>query len=193
MNNSLKQKKLESEAKVHSKEIYKGKIFTLRQETLQFDALPPHNWDLIIHPGAVALIPINSKGNLLLIQQWRRALQKIIYEIPAGTLHDLEPPLECAARELQEEIGFKANTLIPFGGFYSAPGFCNEYIHLFIAKNLEESPLPPDLHEAIDVVEMTLDQALELIDNNQIQDAKTICALLRYQRWIFLSGYQKNA
>ncbi|NGX37274.1 MAG: ADP-ribose pyrophosphatase [Chlamydiae bacterium] len=184
MEHSLKQKELESQASVHSKEIYQGKIFTLRRDTLQFDALPPHDWDIILHPGAVALIPVNEKGNLLLIQQWRRAIGKIIYELPAGTLDKEEPPLECAQRELQEETGYKANTLIPLQGFYSAPGFCTEYIHLFIAKDLTESSLPGDIHEAIDVVEVSLEKALTLIDNNEIQDAKTICGILRYHRYL---------
>lgn len=182
MKQSLNQKNLEESALSTEEELYSGKIFRLVRETLQFEQSPPHNWDVIHHRGAVALLPITEKGSLLLIQQWRRPIGEIIYEIPAGTLDEGEDPKECAQRELQEEIGMKAATLLPFGGIYSAPGFCTEYIHFFIAKKLSESSLPKDIHEAIDVVEMSLDEALSKIDSGEIDDAKTICAILRYMR-----------
>ncbi|NGX26798.1 MAG: ADP-ribose pyrophosphatase [Chlamydiae bacterium] len=183
MENALKQKQLEDQANLQTKELYKGKIFSLRRDHLQFDAGPPHDWDIIEHPGAVAIIPVNEKGNFIFVQQWRRAIEKIIYELPAGTLDEGENPLLCAQRELQEETGYRAKEIIPFGGIYSAPGFCTEYIHFFIARDLEESPLPGDLHEAIDVVEVSLNDALAMIDSQQISDAKTIVGILRYQRW----------
>jgi len=184
MENSLKQQELEKKSSIRSKELYKGKIFSLRRDTIQFDEHPPHDWDIIVHPGAVAMIPINDKGNLLLIQQWRRAIEKIIYELPAGCLDENEAPLACADRELQEEIGYKAKTFISFGGFYSAPGFCTEYLYLFLAKDLIESSLPGDIHEAIDVIEVSLDQALNWIEQGKIEDVKTIAGILRYQRWL---------
>ena len=136
-----------------------------------------------MHPGAVAIVPINEQGNLLLVKQWRRAANRITLELPAGTLEENEPPLECAQRELQEEIGYKADTFISLGGFYSSPGFCTEYIHLFIAETLSESSLLPDDHEAIDVVEISLIDALKLIDSHQMNDSKTIIGILQYDRW----------
>lgn len=182
MENSLKQQQLEAAAKIESKELYKGKFFSLRRDIIQIDPHPPHTWDIILHPGAVAVLPIKKNGNLLLIQQWRRPVQKILYEIVAGILEKNESPLSCAQRELQEEAGYKAEKLTSLGGFYTAPGFCTEYIHLFIAQDLLESSLPKDLHEAIDLAEMTLEDALTLIDNHEIIDVKTICAILRYER-----------
>lgn len=182
--NAVKQKQLEEEAHVETKYLYEGKVFKLRQDELKFSDQPPHVWDIVEHPGAVAIIPINEKGNLYLIKQWRRAIGKIIYEIPAGTLDEGDDPLSCAERELQEEIGYKAKEFLPMGGIHSAPGFCNEYIHLFIGKNLEPSSLPGDTHEAIDVVEISLEEALDLIDREEITDAKTIAAVLRYARSI---------
>jgi ADP-ribose pyrophosphatase len=184
MSNALKQKSLEETAKVESQEIFTGKIFTLKRDTLYFEEGETHAWDLILHPGAVAMLPINQAGNLLLIRQWRRAIGQIIYEIPAGTLDEGEDPLACVQRELQEEIGQKAECFIPLGGLYTAPGYCNEYVHLFIAQGLTESSLPQDAHEGIDVVEISLKEALAKIDAGQIQDGKTLCALLRYQRWL---------
>ncbi len=184
MEKSLQQKELESRASVKSKELYKGKIISLRRDTLQFDAHPPHDWYIITHPGAVAAVPVNNDGKLILIQQWRRAIDQIIYELPAGTLDDGEKVLECMQRELREEIGYKADTLISLGGLYPSPGFCTEYIHLFIAQGLSPSTLPKDLHEAIDVIEVELDDALKLIDSGEIQDAKTVSGILRYKRWL---------
>lgn len=184
MKNSNKQKELESSAHIESEWIHKGKIFSLRRDHIQFESCPPHDWDIIVHPGAVAIIPIANNGNLILIHQWRRAIGKIIYELPAGTLEENEPPLACAQREIQEEIGYKAKNLIPLGGLYSAPGFSTEYIHLFIATELEESRLPQDTHEGIDVEEISLEKALNLIDIEEIDDAKTIAGISRYQRWL---------
>ncbi len=178
---SEQQRQQEKRAKVQKEVIYKGKILSLRKEIFQIDQQKPHEYAIITHPGAVAIIPVNQKGDLVLIKQWRRAAGKILLEIPAGTLEDNEAPLECAKRELQEETGYKADTLISLGGFYTAPGYCTEYLHLFIAKDLSPSPLPPDDHEMIDVVEIRLDAALNLIYEHKIEDAKTIAGILHYK------------
>ncbi len=184
MKNSLFQKELESRAVIESETVYEGEIFSVRHDILNFESKPPHDWFIVVHPGAVAAIPINADGKLVLIKQWRRAIEQIIYEIPAGTLDKGESPLDCIDRELQEEIGYRAKTLIPLGGYYPTPGFCDEYVHLYIAKDLSESSLPKDIHEAIDVVEVELEEALALIDSNQIQDGKTVAGILRYARWL---------
>lgn len=155
-------------------------MISVRSDTYAFN--PPHQWDVVLHPGAVAVLPVDKQGNLLLIQQWRRAASQILLEIPAGILEEGEIPAETAQRELQEEIGFLAEELIPLGGIYTAAGFSNEYIHLFLGRKLVESSLPQDLHEAIDLVQMSLKEALHLIDTHQITDAKTICAILKYSR-----------
>lgn len=182
MKKSLEQKTLESRAKCTSKELYSGKVFSVRRDTLEFDD-HHYNWEFVIHPGAVMAVPVAPNGKLILIQQWRRAIGQIIYELPAGVPHQNEAPRDAIDRELQEEIGYKAGTLLDLGGFYSSPGFCNEYIHLFIAKDLTQSTLPADLHEAIDIIEMDLTDALTLIDEGQILDMKTVAGLLRYHRW----------
>ena len=184
MKNSLNQKALEEKATVTKEIPYNGKAFSVEKETLHFQTHPPYTWEIVTRPGAVAALPINAAGKLILIHQWRRAVREILYELPAGTLHQNEDLPTCMDRELQEEIGYSAKTLIPFGGTYPSPGFCNEYVHFFIAKDLVESALQKDEHEAIDVIELTLSQALKLIDENQIQDGKTIVGLLRYARWL---------
>lgn len=184
MDNSHLRKKLEEKARVESQTLVKGKVFSLKQDILHFEDLPAQHWYIIEHPGAVAMIPVTFNGNLLLIKQWRRPVQKIIYEIPAGCIDEGEPLEQCAQRELQEEIDYRANELISLGSFYSSPGYSNEKVHLFIARGLVASSLDGDEHEAIDIEEIPLSQSLEMIDRGEIQDAKTILALLRYERWI---------
>ena len=183
MKNSLYQKEIESKAKKQTEEIFNGRRISVQRDTLQF---PDHTyqWEMVLSPAAVAAIPVMKNGKIILIQQWRRTIEQIIYELPAGLLEPDESPLKAIERELQEEIGYHAASLIHLGGFYLTPGFCTEYIYLFVAKDLTPSSLPGDLHEAIDVVEMGLEEALGLIDSNEIQDAKTIAGLLWYQRWL---------
>lgn len=177
------QASLEKRGPIQRETLYRGRIISLRKETLHVEGENPRKWEIVEHPGAVVLVPVTAEGNILLVSQWRRAIGKIILELPAGTLEEKEGPLVCAGRELQEETGFKAGTITPLGGFYSAPGFCTEYLHLFVAEDLQESPLDPDDDEGIDVVSVSLDEALTMIDDGSIVDAKTIAGILRYQRW----------
>lgn len=151
MKQSLQQKQREKQARCTSTWLHKGRVISLRSDSLQFKSGATHEWDIVLHPGAVAILPINEKGNLLLIEQWRRAIDQIILELPAGTLEVGEDPASCAQRELQEEIGYRANQLTPMGGIFTTPGFCNEYIHLFLATQLVESRLPKDEDEAMNL------------------------------------------
>lgn len=182
MENSLKQKALEESLRVEEKPLYQGKFFSLKRETVHFKTHPPHNWDFLIHPGAVAVLPVLDNGHILLIKQWRRAVKQILIEIVAGLLDPGEKPAAAALREMQEEAGYSAKTLLPLSQFYVAPGLSTEYIHLFLAKDLVKNPLPPDDHEAIDVMEVPLSKALSMIHSGEIKDAKTICALLLYHQ-----------
>lgn len=180
---SEKREALEQAAEVDRQIIYRGHTFNLRIDTFTIEG-KRNTRDIIEHPGAVVLIPLDHAGRLILVQQWRRAANRILIEFPAGTLELNELPKNCAQRELQEETGYKAQELISLGGFYSAPGFCTEFLHLFIAKNLHISVLPPDDGEEIDLLTVTLDKTLEMIDNGLICDAKTIAGTLRYQQWL---------
>lgn len=173
------QKEREEKSLVDSCWAYRGRIVNLRLDTYQFGTRTKVA-EIIHHPGAVVLVPIDSEGKILLIQQWRRAVKEILLELPAGTLEEHEEPKGCALRELQEETGFTAEKLTKIGGFYTVPGFCNEYLHLFLAERLRPSPLPPDDDEAIRLISMTVKEALLAIEQNQIRDAKTIAGILWY-------------
>ncbi len=179
MDKATKQAEKERLGLTKSEWAYRGRIIQLRIDTL-FSTVKR---ECVTHPGAVAVLPIDHKGDLILIKQWRHAVQKIFIEVPAGVLEPGEDPNDCAQRELQEEIGFKAKTMLPIGGIYTSAGFCDEYIHLYLAENLEKSELPPDEHEAIDLYPLSLDDAFKQIEDNTISDAKTIVAILRYKKW----------
>ena len=136
---------------------------------------------LIEHPGAVAIVPILDNGEVLLIRQYRLAVDQYLLEIPAGTMEPDEDPRRCAERELQEEAGYFPGELIELGGFFVAPGLTSEYIHLYLARDLRPASLAQDQDEIIEVISMSLTRALNGIKSGEIQDAKTIIGLLRVE------------
>lgn len=180
---SDKQAHEESIAKKTITPIHEGRLISLHSESYTTSLGKVHT-DIVTHPGAVGIIPIDEKGNIYLIRQWRRAVSKVLIEIPAGTLEPGEDIAVCAQRELQEETGFMAKSLIPLGKIFTCPGFCTEVIFLFLAEKLTPAPLAGDEHEVIDPFPVSLDKALALIDDGTIDDAKTISAIMLYVRHI---------
>jgi len=180
--NANAQRDSEKDSLIDSRWVYRGRIVNLRLDTYRLknrDKIA----EIIDHSGAVVIVPVDQKGRLILVQQWRRAVKEITIELPAGMIEKDEPPKLCAIRELQEETGFRCDRLTELGGFYSAPGFCNEFLHLFVAEELQPSPLPPDDDEGIDLLSVTLEEAIGLIEKNTIHDAKTVAGILRYALW----------
>lgn len=184
MNKAELHKKKEQEATVEKRIIFEGKRIDLFLEKIMFSPTKIQTFEIVHHPQAVLLLPLDSSKKIFFVKQYRRAVDKILLELPAGIIEQNEPVPEAAQRELQEEIGYKAGSLISLGGVYTSPGFCNEIIHLFLAIDLQKSSLPPDEDEHIDVVQFSLEETLDLIDKGQIFDAKTIVAILKYQRWL---------
>ena len=134
--------------------------------------------DVIEHRGAVAMVPIDSKGQVLLVRQYRHAAGKWLLEIPAGTLDPGEDPILAAQRELREEVGFAAGRLEPIGGCYTSPGYSDEYLRFYVARDLIQDPLEADIGEEIEVRSVALTDVRMLIATGEIEDAKTIAALL---------------
>lgn len=134
--------------------------------------------EVVEHPGAVAILPLLERDKILLLKQYRPAIGKWIYEIPAGTLEKGEDYLECARRELEEETGYKARRMEKLFEMYLAPGYSTEKLHSFLASDLEPSSPHRDLGEEIKVVKVPFEKALKMIESNRIEDAKTIATLL---------------
>lgn len=136
---------------------------------------------VVRHPGAAVFLPITDVGSVLLVRQHRTALGRELLEAPAGTLEAGEDPLACAQREIQEEVGMKAERWDSLGTLYPAPGFCDEVQHLFIARDLTPSSLPADDDEAITVVEMTQREILAAVSASELFDTKTLAIVLKAQ------------
>lgn len=137
---------------------------------------------VILHPGAVAVIPVLENGDLVLIRQYRVAVDAYLLELPAGTLEPDEPPIDTARRELLEETGYAASSLVPLTCFFSSPGIMREEMHLFLATHLVAGPTNLEDGEDIEKVIIPLEQAVEKVFAGEIKDAKTIIGLLWYAR-----------
>ncbi len=160
-----------------TKNIYTGKVVTLNVERVKLPNGVEIDLETIRHPGAAAVVPLRDNGRVVLIHQFRHAAGGYIYEIPAGKLHPGEDPLDCAARELEEEVGYRARSLTLLSSIFTAPGFADEVIHVYKATGLTQGRQQLDRDEVLDVVEMSLEEAITKIADGTIRDAKTIVGL----------------
>jgi ADP-ribose pyrophosphatase len=145
-------------------------------------------YDLVHHPGATAIVPLFEDGTVALLHQFRYAVGTEIWEIPAGTLEPGEPFLECARRELEEEIGHRAGRWTLLATFYTSPGFCDEELHVFLAEDLSPGRVGPDPDEHLEVVRVPLSEALTWVETGRIVDAKTMIGLLRARERLAFEG-----
>lgn len=157
--------------------IFSGRVIDLVVKDVELPNGKTSKREIINHPGAVAVIAITEDKKLLLINQFRKPLEKTIVEIPAGKLEKDEDPLDCANRELEEETGYKAVKLEFISSFYTSPGFANEIIYLYFTDKIELGEINRDEDEFIDVIEATLSEAEMMIKDQIIHDAKTIFAI----------------
>lgn len=165
------------EKKVSSEKLYEGYIVDLSIDTIELPNGKMSKREVIHHSGAVAIVPIDPDGNVVMVKQFRYAAGRVLLEIPAGTLEDGEDPHKCAIRELQEEVSLKPGRLQKLGGIFVAPGYTTEFIHLYLATDLSESKLNMDEDEFIEVVRLTLPEALNKIAAGEIIDAKSVSGL----------------
>jgi len=177
------------ESTIASRRIYDGRVLSLDVDQVRFPDGSMGELELIRHAGAAAVIPFLDDPNepnarILLLRQFRYAADRYLYEIPAGRLESSELPIECARRELLEEAGCTAETLMPLGGFFTTPGFIDEYIHVFLATGLTCGEASPERDEFIHRESHTSQDALRMIDRGEIVDGKTIIALFMADRLI---------
>ena len=159
------------------KPLYRGKVVNLRIDTLDLGGGHQVQREIVEHRGAVVVAALDPQERVLLVRQYRHATGETLLELPAGTLEPGEEPLATAIRELQEETGFYPGHIEKTGGFYSAPGFCTEFLHLFVARDLRPQPLDGDIDEEIEVVPVDLGRVPELVVSGQVKDAKSIAGL----------------
>lgn len=156
---------------------YRGRMLTVWQEQVELPGGRRVELDVVRHPGAAAIVPFESATDVVLIRQFRHAAGGTILEVPAGKLEDEEPEL-CAARELEEEVGRRAGRLEWMASILTTPGFTDEVIHLFAAFDLEPVPVRHEHDEVIEVVQMPLRDAIDLVWRGELRDAKSAIALL---------------
>lgn len=162
--------------------MYKGSIVDVYKDYIQTPSNTISEWDFIGHKGAAAVIPITVDGNILMVRQWRNALDRQTLEIPAGGLESVEESMkQCARRELEEETGYKSKDLEFLISIRTTIAFCNEKIDIFVARNLEPSRQNLDPDEYIDVEEYSVEELIEKIYDGEIQDSKTISGILAYK------------
>ena len=160
--------------------LYTGKVIQVDLEKFRTTNGIEIQREVIHHPGAVCMLALNKEHEIYLVEQFRAPMKKKLLELPAGTLEPEENPEETAIRELQEEIGMKPNNIALMGGFYVAPGYCDEFVYLFTCTDLEPSKLEGDVDEDIKVIKMSLSEAIQAIQQGIIADAKTICGILMW-------------
>lgn len=169
---------LSSESTVSSQYLYQGKILNLRLETVRLSNGLTSQREIIEHSQAVVIVPLDDDSNVIMVRQYRKAIDKMLLELPAGGMNEAEDPQVAAARELEEETGY-TGMLQRLGGFYAAPGYCTEYLHLFLATELVKGPAHPEEDEQIETIAVPLSQITSLIVMEEIQDSKSIAGLLQ--------------
>lgn len=158
--------------------VYEGDFLIYEKIQVELPDGNTANRDVIRHPGAVAVIAITEDNKVLFVEQYRKALDKITLEIPAGKIDKGESPEKSVVRELEEETGFKSDNIKFLGKIVTAPGFCDEYIHIYLAKDLKTGIKEGDEDEFINVKKFSMKEIKKMILNGEIYDSKTLSALL---------------
>lgn len=167
------------EKTVSSEEIFNGVIVKLRVDKV---AMPGGNLatrEIIEHPGGVGIVAVTDNDEIIMVKQFRKPVEKAIYEIPAGKLDKGEEHRKCGIRELQEETGYKAENFEYLGYMYPSPGFCAEVTHLYLATDLKMGDMHLDPDEYLDVEIMPIEKVKDMIMNNEINDAKTVFGIFK--------------
>ena len=165
-------------AKINNRQIlHRGRVFNLIRENVTLDNGSSTDMEFVEHPGATAIIPMLNESRVLLLKQYRHSLREHIWEIPAGTLEPNEEVINCARRELIEETGYSAGQWRKLAKITPVPGYSNERIHIYLATDLKPAEQNLDKDEIINVHEVELSEAIEMIKMGEIQDAKSITGL----------------
>ena len=171
---------------------YRGTILSLRKDQVQMPNGRLTIREVVEHSDSVCMVPLDKDGSVLLVRQYRKPTESALLEVPAGGIEEGETAEEAAMRELQEEVSHVAGTLRPLAGFWLAPGWCDEYMYAFLATDLTPSDKEQDYDEMVETRRVPLEETLALIEKGEIQDAKSIAALLQAMRVVGGSGSVDN-
>ena len=172
------------EKTLSSQLIYEGRAVKLRVDTVQMANGRETTREIVEHSDCIAIIAIDADNNVLLVKQFRKPVEKELLEIPAGGIDHGEAPEASVRRELREETGYLPQKVVRLGGFYSAPGYCSEYLHLYLATDLVPSQLFAEDTEEISLVRVPMTQIPGLVTSDKICDAKSIAGLLTYLEYL---------
>jgi ADP-ribose pyrophosphatase len=163
---------------IHRNTLLSTKLFDVEELQLELPNRKNHPYQLVNHPDSITILPVDEQGHIHWVSQYRVGADKELLELPAGVMEQGETPLECAQREVQEEIGMAAGELVLLGSFYLAPGYCNEINHAFLARRLTSSPMAQDEDEFIHLQTLSVEESLQMAQSGKIQDAKSLATLL---------------
>jgi ADP-ribose pyrophosphatase len=169
---------------LHSETVYQGRAFNVRRDEIRLPDGKSARLDIVNHVGAVTLVPVDEQGRVWFVRQYRHAAGEVLLELPAGTLEPGEPPLDCARREIREEIGMAARRIELIGEYFLAPGYSTEFMHVFLATDLRPDPLPGDEDEFLSTEAIPLEVVQRMIESGKIRDAKTLASLMLAKRYL---------
>ncbi|CAK7016224.1 NUDIX hydrolase [Tissierella carlieri] len=172
------------EKTMKSDKLYEGKLLNLRVDTVEIPDKKYSKREIVEHPGGVAVIPVTDDNSIILVKQYRKAVERFLLEVPAGKLELNEEPRETAVRELKEETGYEAKKLEYLLEFYTSPGFSNEKIYLFLATDLVEGEPTPDVGEFIETVKYNIEDLIKMVERGEITDSKTIIGINFAKKYI---------
>jgi len=174
---------LSEEKTLSSQLIYDGRAVKLRVDTVRMPGGRETRREIVEHRDCVAIVAIDADDNVLLVNQFRKPVEKELLEIPAGGIDPGEDPVTTVRREMQEETGYLPRKVERLGGFYSTPGYCTEYLHLYLATDLTPNPLYAEDTESIKLTRVPISQIPSLIASGSICDAKSIAGLLTFLKY----------
>jgi len=169
---------------LHTETLYHGRAFNVRRDEIRLPDGKTARLEIVDHVGAVTLVPVDDQNRVWFVRQYRHPAGEVLLELPAGMVEPGEAPLDCARREIREEIGMAAGRIEPIGEYYLAPGYSTEFMHAFLATDLHPDPLPGDADEFISVEPIPLEVVLHMIESGKIRDAKTLASLMLAKRYL---------
>ncbi len=167
---------------INEREIYKGRIITVKEYDVVLQNGKLAKREVVHHPGAVAILPIATDGSVFFVKQYRLPAKKVLLEIPAGKLDFGEEPLNCAKRELEEEIGYIPKDLKLLHVFYPSPGISDEILYLYEASDLEKTNTNPDDDEFLEIISLTKEEIIRALESGEFEDSKTLIAVYYFLR-----------